>query len=40
VQKEAEEYGRYEPGNKVSFQDMDKYLKNGYQYHGFYSEIY
>ena len=27
IQKLSEDYGRYEPANKVSFQDMDRYLK-------------
>jgi tubulin polyglutamylase TTLL1/tubulin monoglycylase TTLL3/8 len=28
VQKKAEEYGRFENGNKISFTDFQKYLTN------------
>lgn len=40
VQKYSEDYGKYEPANKVSFADLDKYLRKTYDYEGFYSEIY
>lgn len=40
IQKHCDEYGRYEPANKVSFGDMDKYLKKFCNYDGFYPEIY
>ena len=39
VQQYADEYGKYEPGNKVSYQELDRYLKRVYNYHGFYSDI-
>lgn len=26
VQKKSEDYGKYEPANKLSFQEFDKYL--------------
>lgn len=28
IQSESEAYGKYEPGNKVSYRDFDKYLKS------------
>ena len=37
IQKQSDDYGKYEPANKVSFQDMDKYLRKTYEYQGFYS---
>ena len=40
VQKHSDEYGKYEPANKVSFHDLDKYLKKNCNYDHFYSEIY
>lgn len=39
VQKYCEDYGKYEPANKVSFNDLDKYLRKN-NYNSFYSEIY
>jgi tubulin--tyrosine ligase len=39
VQKYSEEYGKYEPANKVSFQEFDKYLKREFKYDHFYSQI-
>jgi hypothetical protein len=39
VQKHAEDYGKHEPGNKVSFADLDKYLRKTHDYEGFYSEL-
>lgn len=40
VQKYSDDYGKYEPANKVSFADLDKYLKKTHNYDQFYSEIY
>jgi len=37
VQKYCEDYGRYEPGNKISFAEMNKYLAKAYNYNGFYT---
>jgi hypothetical protein len=28
VQKHSEQYGKYESGNKLSFNDFNKYVKN------------
>jgi tubulin monoglycylase TTLL3/8 len=30
VQKKCEEYGKYEPGNKLSFSDFQRYLDTNY----------
>jgi len=30
VQKKSEDYGKYEPGNKLSFSDFQRYLDTSY----------
>ena len=42
VQKKSEDYGKFENGNKISFQDFQKYLDTSYQEknYKFYSSVY
>lgn len=39
VQDRNEEYGKYEPGNKVSLADFAKFLKNNYRI-DFFEQLY
>ncbi len=36
VQKYCEDYGKFEPANKISFNELDKYLKRQYKYDQFF----
>lgn len=40
VQKHSEQYGKYESGNKLSFNDFNKYVKNTNPEHDFYQQVY
>lgn len=40
VQKHSESYGKYESGNKLSFNDMQKYVKNNTPEFDFYQQVY
>jgi len=41
IQKKYDDYGKYECGNKVSFDDFEKYLKNTYNGSvDFYAQLY
>ena len=37
VQQYADDYGKYEPANKISYHELDKYLKKTFNYQHFYS---
>lgn len=40
VQKNGEDYGAYEPGNKITYNDLQRYLDgSGYKV-DFYSKVY
>ncbi len=40
VQKHSEQYGKYESGNKLSFNDFNKYVKNNNPEYDFYQQVY
>jgi hypothetical protein len=40
VQKKCEEYGKYEPGNKISFADFQRYLDSQEPKYKFWSTAY
>ena len=40
IQKHSEQYGKYESGNKLSFNDFNKYVKNTNPEYDFYQQVY
>jgi hypothetical protein len=40
VQKHSDQYGKYESGNKLSFNDFSKYVKNNNPDLDFYQQVY
>ena len=40
IQKHSQDYGKHESGNKLSFNEIDKYIKNNYPNWNFYETIY
>jgi hypothetical protein len=32
IQKNSDQYGKFEGGNKVSFNEFEKYISNNYSY--------
>lgn len=40
VQKKEEGYGKYEKSNKLSFEDLNKYISASFPNVDFYTDIY
>ena len=40
IQKHSEQYGKYESGNKLSFNDFNKYVKTTNPEYDFYQQVY
>jgi len=40
VQKKNENYGKFERGNKISYEELNQYIINNFPDHDFYNEIY
>ena len=40
VQKKNESYGKYERGNKISFDELNVYIQQNYEGRDFYGEVY
>lgn len=39
IQSQSEDYGKFEPANKASFSELNKYLESQYNYSSFYQTI-
>ena len=40
IQKYQPDYGKYEKGNKLSYEQLDNYIKKNYEGKDFYHDVY
>ena len=40
IQKYQPDYGKYEKGNKLSYEQLDSYIKKNYEGKDFYHDVY